>query len=194
MIVKLKYGNTNTFFLNANSGILIDTDIYGTLPAFYKEIKKHGVDINNIKYVIATHYHPDHMGLISDLMHMGVKLILAEHQKDFIHFSDYIFRRLPQSQYNPINDNEAAIISCSESRQFLYELGIRGEFIPTYSHSGDGLALILDSGDCFVGDLEPIDYIKAYSNNKLLEQDWKKIMSYNPQTVYYGHANEKIMR
>ncbi len=194
MIIKLKYGNTNTFFLNENCGILIDTDMYGTLPAFYKEIKKRGVDINSIKYVIATHYHPDHMGLISDLMCMGVKLILADYQKDFVHFSDYIFHRLPQSQYNPINENEAVIISCSESRQFFYELGIKGEFIPTYSHSNDGLALILDSGECFVGDLEPVDYVKAYSNNKLLEEDWKIIMSYNPRIVYYGHANEKILR
>lgn len=37
MVIKLKYGNTNTYFIN---GLLIDTDYAGMLPAFYKEIKK----------------------------------------------------------------------------------------------------------------------------------------------------------
>ena len=49
---KLKYGNTNTFFVSGSSGnLLIDTDYAGTLPAFYKAIK-----INNIK-VLIRHYH-----------------------------------------------------------------------------------------------------------------------------------------
>ncbi len=35
MVSKLKYGNTNTFFIHGISGnLLIDTDYAGTLPAF----------------------------------------------------------------------------------------------------------------------------------------------------------------
>ncbi len=36
MTIKLKYSNTNTYFVN---GLLIDTDYAGTLPLFFKEIK-----------------------------------------------------------------------------------------------------------------------------------------------------------
>ena len=38
-MIKVKYGNTNTFFIQGNNnGLLIDTDYAGTLPAFYKTI------------------------------------------------------------------------------------------------------------------------------------------------------------
>ena len=44
MITKLKYGNTNTYFVNGvNGGLLIDTDYAGTMQAFYKALKKNGI-------------------------------------------------------------------------------------------------------------------------------------------------------
>ena len=64
-MIKLKYGNTNTFFIKGSQGgLLIDTDYAGTMPAFYKAMKNASIGLTDIKYVIATHYHPDHMGLI----------------------------------------------------------------------------------------------------------------------------------
>jgi hypothetical protein len=42
MITRLKYGNTNTYFVN---GLLIDTDYAGTLPAFYRVIKEKGIAV-----------------------------------------------------------------------------------------------------------------------------------------------------
>ena len=71
MMKKLRYGNTNTFFLEgSNGGLLIDTDYAGTLSAFFRAIKAAGITVREISYVMATHYHPDHMGLISELMEM----------------------------------------------------------------------------------------------------------------------------
>ncbi|MBQ0098002.1 MAG: MBL fold metallo-hydrolase [Oscillospiraceae bacterium] len=71
---KLKYGNTNTFFIRGDQGgLLIDTDYAGTLPAFYKAIKSAGINIADIKYVLATHYHPDHMGLVGQLGAQGIE-------------------------------------------------------------------------------------------------------------------------
>ena len=90
----LKYGNTNTFFLPGDSGgLLIDTDYAGTLPAFFKSIKANHIDLKDISHMIATHYHPDHMGLISELMKQGIRLLLLNTQLEYVHFSDPIFCR-----------------------------------------------------------------------------------------------------
>ncbi|MCR5006659.1 MAG: MBL fold metallo-hydrolase, partial [Clostridiales bacterium] len=65
-MIRLKYGNTNTFYIRGSQkSLLVDTDYAGTLPAFYKALKAHELQVTDIDYVIATHYHPDHMGLIS---------------------------------------------------------------------------------------------------------------------------------
>lgn len=190
-VTKLKYGNTNTYFVD---GLLIDTDYAGTLPAFFKESKKHGIKADDIKYVLATHYHPDHIGLIGELTELGIGLLLLEHQVGYVHYSDDIYRREPQLKYKPIDENKAAVISCKDSRDFLCGIGIRGSIIPTKSHSGDGIALILDSGDCFVGDLEPMEFIGAYENNAALKEDWEMILSFDISTIHYGHFNEKSLK
>ena len=193
VVKKLKYGNTNTFLICGTKGnILVDTDYAGTLPLFYKEIKKHNIEVKDITYVLATHYHPDHIGLVSELMKQGVKLILIDTQRQSVHFSDEIFRRDKRLDYAPIKEEEAILLKCEESRDFLRDIGIEGEIISTPSHSDDSISVMLDNGDCFVGDLEPVDYLGGYEDNIALERDWTLVMSYCPKVVYYAHANEKV--
>ena len=67
---------------------------------------------------------------------------------------------------------KATIIKIEDSRQFLHSIGINGEIIRTSSHSEDSISVILDNGDCFVGDLELIEYLPAYENNIKLKYDW----------------------
>lgn len=141
-MIKLKYGNTNTFFIQGSGGgLLFDTDYAGTLPLFYKALKQNNIGVKDIGYVLASHYHPDHMGLIGELIKQGAKLLLIDVQKDFIHFSDSI-------------------------------------------------SLILDDGDCLVGDLDPFEYIEAYEENATLRADWDLIASFHPETVFYAHRPE----
>ena len=193
-MIKLKYGNTNTFFIQGNNnGLLIDTDYAGTLPAFYKTIKAKQIRIQDITYVLATHYHPDHIGLVSELMKQGVSLLLIDSQVNFVHFADNIFSRDKYLHYSPIDENQATIIKIKDSRQFFYSIGINGEIIRTPSHSEDSISVILDNGDCFVGDLEPIEYLTAYENNIKLKNDWNLIMSYQPHRIFYAHTNEKMI-
>ena len=192
-MIRLKYGNTNTFYIRGEScGLLIDTDYAGTLPAFYRALKAAGLGLRDIGYILATHYHPDHMGLVSELMKQGAKLLLADVQKRSVHFSDRIFARdhLPAE---PIREEEAVLISCAESRDFLAGLGISGEIISTPSHSPDSISLILDDGDAFVGDLEPLDYLPAYDENAALKRDWEQVLAHHPRRIFYAHANEKVL-
>ncbi len=192
MVTKIRYGNTNTFFIRGSKkNLLVDTDYAGTLPLFYKAIKENGITAKEIDYVLATHYHPDHMGLISELMAQGVNLLLAEPQVRFVHGSDAIFAKEPQLGYKPIDDTSAVILSPDKSRAFFESLGIKGEIICTPSHSKDSISVVLDEGICLAGDLEPYEYLGAYEDNKALNDDWNRVMSYSPGIVYYAHANEK---
>jgi len=189
MITRLRYGNTNTFLIHGTGGkLLVDTDMAGTLPLFYKAIKESGVRVDEISYVLATHYHPDHMGLVSKLMGQGVRLLLVDVQKPFVHYSDEIFAKDKRLAYEPICEEAATVISCEDSRAFLRELGIMGEICSTPSHSADSVSLFLDAGVCLAGDLEPIEYLTGYEENKQLSQDWELVLEHEPKCVYYGHS------
>ena len=127
-MIKLRYGNTNTYYMN---GLLIDTDMPGTVAGLFRALKTNSIALKDIKYVLATHYHPDHMGLISELMSHGVRLLLVDKQKEYVHFSDPIFARQKGLNYKAICEDDAVVISCDNSRQFLAGLGIAGEIIST---------------------------------------------------------------
>ncbi len=190
---KLKYGNTRTFFIaGGNGSLLVDTDYAGTLPAFYKALKQNDLRVCDIDYVMATHYHPDHMGLISELTRHGVKLLLVDVQMGFVHFSDAIFAR-EKILNSPVDETRATVISCAESRVFLQRLGISGRIVHTPSHSEDSVSLVLDDGACFVGDLEPLEYIETYTENSKLQKDWEKLLSMDPKRIFYAHRPEKTM-
>jgi hypothetical protein len=85
----------------------------------------------------------------------------------------------------------APVIRCCESRAFLAGIGTAGEIVSTPSHSRDGVSLVLDDGDCLVGDLEPKEYLSAYADNPALKADWDTVMSFCPKRIPHSHVNEK---
>lgn len=193
MVTKLKYGNTNTYFIRGAKGsILLDTDYAGTLQLFYKAIKANDITLKDITYVLVTHYHPDHMGLVGELVRLGVKFLVMDTQVSNLHFSDEIFSRDKNLRMLPsVPEGNAEIMACQDSRTFLAALGIDGEIVSTPSHSEDSITLVLDSGDCFVGDLEPMAHIGGYEGNSALQNDWETVMRFRPRVIHYGHAPEK---
>ena len=48
----LTYGRTHTYLVGS---LLVDTDLPGTLNAFHKKLRAHGLIIGDIRYVLATH-------------------------------------------------------------------------------------------------------------------------------------------
>ena len=193
-MIKLTYGNTNTFLLGERGRhLLVDTDMPATLPAFFRAIKAAGADVRGIAFVLATHYHPDHIGLIPRLMEQGVRLLLADTQTADVHASDRIFARDPLLRWEPPDERTARILPCSESREFLRGLGIAGEIVSTPSHSRDSVSLLLDGGDCLVGDLERRSVLPAYDGDAPVRRDWERILRARPKRIFYAHGPEEIL-
>lgn len=190
MIELLKYGNTNTYFISGEfeKGILLDTDWAGTLPGFFKAIKHAGIKTGDIGYLLITHFHPDHTGIAGELQELGIKPLIPDIQREFVHSPDEILIKSGK-KFTPIDGSTAVFISCEESRGFLRGIGIDGEIIHTPGHSADSVSLILDNGAAFVGDLPPLDVIGGCDDT--VQASWDMILSRSPKIVYYGHANER---
>jgi glyoxylase-like metal-dependent hydrolase (beta-lactamase superfamily II) len=184
----LKYGTTNTYLIEGRGGyLLLDTGWAGTLPAFYRALGEMKVAAQEIRYVLVTHYHPDHMGIVQDVVNTGAQLVIVDVQKNYVHGSDAIFAKEAKTPFTPVDESRAQVISCAESRAFLKDFGIDGEILHSPGHSDDSISLWLDQGVLFVGDLNPL-YEREMHLGTQIDATWEMLLAKKPKTVYYGHA------
>ncbi len=75
------YRSTNYWCIGGARGrLLIDLGWPGTLGRLRAELDRKGVPLHEIRYGIATHYHPDHAGLAQDLKNAGMTLVVVDRQ------------------------------------------------------------------------------------------------------------------
>lgn len=193
MIIELKYGNTNTYLIKGKEKyILFDTDWAGTFERFCQAIKSIGIQIQDIEYLFLSHFHPDHMGIAGQLAELGIKIVVVDIQKNFVHFSDEIFAKEKNKSFIPIDDAKVILISIDESRSFFEKLGIQGEIIETPGHSDDSVSIWLDDGMLLVGDLNPLYELPLHGGTQIADT-WNKLLKMRPNKICYGHAKTAIL-
>lgn len=188
MVIELQYCNTNTYLIKGTEGyLLFDTGWASTFSAFCKALGEHGIAINDIKYLMISHFHPDHMGIAQEIAEHGAKILVFDVQETFVHASDAIFQKENNKSFIPIDDEKVTLVEFAKSREVLGELGFVGEVFATPGHSEDSISLLLDTGELFVGDLNPLYELELHKGTAIYES-WQKLLCHNPSVVYYGHA------
>lgn len=184
-IVNVGYASTNYYAIELNNGkLLVDCGWPGTLPQFKKVLQRKGMTLAEFKFLLVTHFHPDHAGLVQELKNQGIKFILPETQVEFIpSFGDYFKgKSLP---YVEITQNDNLILSLADSRTFLSGLGLSGEILHTPGHSDDSVTLILDEGFAFTGDLHPAFMV---TEDDTTRASWDKIYRHKITRIFPGHG------
>jgi len=184
-IVNVGYDSTNYYIVEARSAkFLVDCGWPGTLQKFMGVLKRKGISFKEIKYLLVTHFHPDHAGLTQELKDQGLKLILPACQIDFIPpFSEFFHGK--NYPYVPISSSGNLVLQLADSREFLSSLGLDGEILHTPGHSDDSVTLILDEGFAFTGDLHP-----SFMNidDAATRASWDKIYEHKITRIFPGHG------
>ncbi len=192
-IHELRYSNTNTYFIESDRGkVLFDTGWAGTMPAFCKCMGNLHVPVQEIDYLLISHFHPDHMGIAQEIANLGATIVVMDVQVPYVHASDAIFAKEAKNRFVPIVEEKTRVLSIAESRGFLHDIGIAGEVLHTPGHSDDSISLWLDEGILFVGDLNPLYELELHRGTKI-DESWKRLLALKPKTVYYGHAKTAVL-
>lgn len=183
-IVNVGYRSTNYWVISAGtSRLLVDIGWPGTLGTMKANLKKMGIPLHEIRYAFATHYHIDHAGLAEELKREGVPLLVLDVQVSAIPQMKTWTK--PADHYVEITPEGNVVISCSQSRPLLHQIGIAGEILPTPGHSDHCVSLLLDNGAVFTGDLPLEEY--AFDNPTALDT-WKLLRSRGAKRVYPAHG------
>jgi endoribonuclease LACTB2 len=185
-VVNVGYGSTNYYVIGAGKNrLLVDVGWPGTLGKLLANLKRKGIAIEEIRYLLATHYHPDHAGLVQEVKNKGVRLIVAEGQGDFIPGLKQWMK--PEMHYVDIDLRDNTPVTLAESRAFLAKLDIAGEIVSTPGHSDDSVTLILDSGDAFTGDLQSVSRADELEV-EAVTASWEKIRAKGAKKIHPGHG------
>ena len=75
MVTELKYSATNTYLVRGKKGLLLfDTGWAGTFPQFCRALGEAGCSLQEIRYILISHYHPDHMGIAQEIASRGPRI------------------------------------------------------------------------------------------------------------------------
>ena len=189
---EMKYCNTNTYLIDGDNGkLLFDTGWTGSFQAFCNAMGEIHIPVQDIKYIMISHFHPDHMGIAQEIADLGATIVVMDVQKNYVHAADSVFEKENNTAFVPIIDDGVKIVRIEESRRFLQSMGIGGEVIHTPGHSDDSISLYLDTGELFVGDLNPLYELDLHKGTQI-EDSWKRLIKLNPKKVYYGHAKAAV--
>jgi glyoxylase-like metal-dependent hydrolase (beta-lactamase superfamily II) len=165
-----KLSFTNVFLLECEGGyLLIDTSYNHLYPQFRSWLRRIGVGLDEIRYLLLTHHHDDRAGFAKALVEdTGARLIAHENAVPYLkegahHMDiDYLntcteitlrlfsfFRRHTYPSYEAKDDD---ILIRGDEPKLLKEIGIDGEILYTPGHTDDSITVLMSNGNAFVGD------------------------------------------
>ena len=185
-VVNVGYQSTNFWVVSAGtSRLLVDLGWPGKVGRLLANLERADIPLSEVRYGLATHYHPDHAGAAEDLKRRGMRLVVLEEQLAAVPLLKQWTK--PVDHYTDITADGNIVLSCAASRAFLAALDLAGEIVHTPGHSDDSVTLVLDNGWAFTGDLTA-ETVAAEADAAVVAQSWQRLRELGSTMIYAGHG------
>lgn len=186
-IVQLTYKSSNCYLVPAMEGwVMIDTGWPDTFSQLLQLLYQNNIPVNEVDYLIITHFHPGHAGLTQNLKDLGTNLILHESQLPYYNRLNNYYKKNPKANFKDITSNNNKVVNNYDSRSFFESLGLQADLISTPGHSDDSVSLVIDNECAFIGDLPTV--FKPEEYNTVIADSWRVIQNREIKTIYPGHG------
>jgi hydroxyacylglutathione hydrolase len=211
-IISIPLGNSTAFVIRDRQGsILIDAGIPGREKIIIQSLQKNGVPPEEIKLVVITHVHYDHVGSLAAylkshpcpvavheseaaLLRQGLVVLPAgtgavgRFMMGYVRFFSRAFTGL--TKFSPVKPDVMI-----NRETFLQPYGISGRILHTPGHTLGSLSILLENGTVFVGDLAfnvypwggPIFPMLADDIPRLMKS-WQSLLAQPVKMIYPSHG------
>jgi glyoxylase-like metal-dependent hydrolase (beta-lactamase superfamily II) len=209
----VKILDTICYLLPCTNGyILVDTGYPGKYRQFVKKLKKSGVDISQIKYILLTHHHHDHAGIVREIrettnarlivhraeiapLQKGVSFV-GEPVNVLVRILKKIYSLCADFSYSAITIKDQDIIIDGDNKRILPELGCDGTILHTPGHTNGSLSIVLSDGTALVGDVVMNQSRLWFSSPKPIVMDsmdevyrsWNKLKQNDARVILPAHG------
>ena len=217
-IHKIPLGVANCYVIKDEGAIMIDSGTPKKGKKFVKSLKNISIKPEDIKLIILTHGHWDHIGSAKEIKEItGAKIAMHQLEKDCLekslmlvppavnrwgHIFAWIMSRFMPLVHIPSTDVDIIL----EDEEFsLVEFGIPGKVIHTPGHSSGSVSVLLETGDVFVGDLAMNGFplrlgpgLPIFAEDlQKVKESWSLLLDRGAKMIYPAHGNPfsaEIMR
>lgn len=188
-LVTITIRSTHYYLIESGQGMLmVDTGWAGGLPELKSQLRRHDIELGQIRFVMITHHHPDHAGLTQEIKQASnARLIVLEKHVPYLKNLNAFYEGKGVF-YMPIQIEANDLVLNSSNRADLNRIGIQGEIVETPGHSDDSVSLVLDNGMAFTGDLHLPDFVPDETRGATC-QSWVKLLELKVKMVYPAHGN-----
>ncbi len=200
----IKFGFVKVYLLETESGlVLIDTGLPKSEIKLYKYMEKQKLKPKDIKLIIITHAHGDHVGSLKTIKNKTKAQILIHEHDGFLLNAGISPKVYPtiwllKKFYNPDKETKITPVKSDiiiTDEYPLEEFGINGKIIHTPGHTKGSITVIVESKNAFVGDIAmkipPLSFSYEPIIAENLEQvysSWQKIIDCGVETIYPSHG------
>ena len=209
----IRLGMTQTYLLRGAGGyLLVDAGPRGFAPTFRRALSHHGIAPQQIRLIIVTHAHFDHVGSLHALQNLCNCPVLAHRAEAELlahgrvvlppgtnwltRFLIRLARRHPRrvkklGRFDPVRPDRTI------SRPLdLAAYGFDAQVRPTPGHTPGSLSVVTASGRAMVGDLA-VNYLPAGrgpfwppfgDDLALIRESWSALRSMGVTTFYPAHG------
>ena len=180
-IKELKLSATTCYLVETgNKYVLIDTGYESDWALFSRRLKEAGVSLSDISHLVLTHHHDDHCGLLNNVSqaNRAIRIVMSYRAPGFLatgandrtHGAGYVtggvkrlislMQRMDKEfdrtwrthPFPPYACRETDVLIEGEKNLAEVGIGLSGRIIETPGHTTDSISVLLEDGDCFVGD------------------------------------------
>jgi len=208
-IYTIPLGVSQSYIIQGEGVIMIDGGAPKKAKAFTKGIDKTSIEPRDIKLLIMTHGHWDHIASARDIKEItGAKIAIHRREKNWLEKSlkplppgvtlwGKIFIKI-MAMFMPFVHIPATNVDVIlEDEEFpLGKFGIAGKVISTPGHSPGSVSILLDTGDAFVGDLAMNAFPLRLSPGlpifaedlQKVKNSWKLLLDSGAKKIYPAHG------
>lgn len=205
---------TRSYILPCDGGyLLIDTTYKKDYEKFIKALDRQGIKVSDIRYILLTHHHDDHAGLVMELTGQCDARVIAHEKaaeplaKGANELGETPNRRVKlvialaklsggMTSFPPAVLRDEDLVVSGDDNHLLRNIGIDGKVLCTPGHTQDSVSIVLDDGNAFVGDLASNAFRVAGTKHRPyfidslddLLDSWRKILDEGSETIYPVHG------
>ncbi len=207
-VINIRLGSSHAYLVKGNAGyLLIDAGNSNMKNRFVSRIKLRNIEPEDIKLIVVTHAHHDHVGSLSEIKELTKAQVIIHSSEvkylkqgrsipvNIIHplgkIFAFIFKRIGTLiSFDPV-EPDIEIKDEFDLRPF----GFKAKIVPTPGHTAGSVSVIFADGTAFVGDtcFNIFPFTKSvfptFANDvHLLLESWDKLLTYKLKRIYPGHG------